>query len=158
MTRVLAIALAAACAIVLWLSYRVDTLLLEAAVEQRNAAAAIADAQARAREVEQRAAEAMNAAAEQYERGKHDAEQAAERVSAGLRDGSLRLRREWAACETSRLSEGAAAERDIVELAQRRDALATAVVRVGADADAQAAALIAAYNGVRDRINRGPQE
>lgn len=153
MTRALAVALAAACAIALWLAYRVDALELSAAIEQRNAAANIADAQARARKVEQRAADAMNAAAEQYERGKLDAEQAAERVAAALRAGTLRLRREWAACETDRLADGAAAARELGEAEQRRIELALAAVRVGAQCDAQVAGLIAAYTGVRRAIN-----
>jgi len=88
-----------------------------------------------------------------YQRGLDDAKSMADRDAAALRDGTLRMRREWAACETGRLADGSAAAIELGEAVERRNALALAVVRVGAECDAKERTLIAAYNGVRDRIN-----
>ena len=113
-----------------------------------NAAQAEAHAQARVRQAEQDMAQAVANAATEYERGKADAQATADRVAADLRAGSLRLRREWAGCETSRLSAAAAATRELETTAASRDALAAAIVRVGAECDAKERELIAAYQGV----------
>ncbi len=119
----------------------------------KRAAQAQADAQAKAREIEQAQAQAVAAVAESYEKGKADAQATADRVAADLRAGSLRLRREFAGCETSRLSETAAATRELETTAASRDALAAAIIRVGAECDAKERELIAAYQGVREVVN-----
>ena len=93
-----------------------------------------------------------------YRKGVDDAQAVSDRDAAALRAGTLRLRREWAACETGRLADGAAAERRTGEAAERRSALALEIVRVGAECDAKERSLIAAYDGARDRINRGAPE
>lgn len=117
------------------------------------AAQAQADAQVNARAIEQAQAQAVADIAESYERGKADAQATADAVAADLRTGALRLRREWAQCETGRLSAGAAATRELETTAASRDALAAAIVRVGAECDAKERELIAAYQGVREVVN-----
>lgn len=111
------------------------------------------DAITTARHAEQRIADEQAKAAEQYEKGKTDAQDAADAVVAGLRAGALRLRREWAGCETNRLSEGATATRELDAASQRRTELAGAVVRVGKICDAKERTLISAYDGARAAVN-----
>lgn len=102
-----------------------------------------ADASASARAVEAIRAQAAAAAAEQYEQGKLDAQTAADRVVAGLNAGTVRLRREWAGCETSRLSAAAAraAEPDAAD--RLRAASAGRIVRAVAECQAQRDGLMA---------------
>lgn len=73
-------------------------------------AKAEAEAQARARKAEQAKAAAVGKAGEAYERGKQDAQTAADNLLAGLRTDNLRLRTHWqAALATNELSRNAAA-------------------------------------------------
>ena len=137
-----------ACAYASVQTMRLHNAQLVIAETAKLAAQAQADAQAKARAIEHAQAQAVAAVAESYERGKADAQATADRVAADLRAGSLRLRREWAGCETGRLSEAAAATRELETTAASRDALAAAIVRVGAECDAKERALIAAYRGV----------
>ncbi|GGK08701.1 hypothetical protein [Luteimonas terricola] len=58
-------------------------------------------------------------------------------VVAGIDDGTLKLRRQWAACETNRLSESAAGAFERDALAQLRKQDQGDLVRVGRDADDQ---------------------
>lgn len=104
-------------------------------------AQAQADAQAKARAIEQAKAKAVADIAESYERGKADAQATADRVAADLRAGTLRLRREWAQCETGRLSEAAAATRELDAAEQSRAESAGRIVRAAAECDAQVSAL-----------------
>jgi len=104
-------------------------------------AQAQADAQAKARAIEQAKAKAVAAVAESYERGKADAQATADRVAADLRAGTLRLRREWAGCETRGLSAASAATRELDAASDVRADLAGAAIRVGAECDAQVTAL-----------------
>lgn len=120
---------------------------------QRDAAKAQADAQAAARKAEQDMAQAVADADAQYERGKQDAQATADRVAADLRAGTLRLRREWAQCETGRLSAGAAAARELGEAEQQRIESAGRIVRAAAECDAHTAALIQAYNAAKEVTN-----
>ena len=76
----------------------------------------------------------------QHEEDRRDAETVPAAVAADLRDGNLRLRREWAGCETQRLSEASAASIERDAATERRAEFAAAVVRVGAEADSQLAA------------------
>lgn len=126
---------------------RLDNARLALAQETANAAAAQAAAQASARKVEQDRIAAADKAAAQYEQGKQDAQATADRVAADLRNGTLKLRREWATCETGRLSEGAEHARELAAANERRAELAGAAVRVGAVCDAYQAAVIAAWPG-----------
>ena len=132
---------------------RLHALQLSVATMQRDAAQAQCNAEAKARKAEQTMAQAVADAAAQYERGKQDAQATADAVTADLRAGSLRLRREWAGCETRRLSAAAAATRELETTAASRDALAAAIVPVGAECDAKERELIAAYQGVREVVN-----
>lgn len=105
------------------------------------AAQAQADAQAKARAIEQAQAKAVADIAESYEKGKADAQATADRVAADLRAGSLRLRREWAGCETSRLSAAAASARELDAAEQSRADSAARIVRAADTCDAQVSAL-----------------
>jgi len=111
------------------------------------------DATTIARHAEQRIAAAAAQAAEQYEKGKQDAQAAADAVVADLNAGTLKLRHEWAGCETSRLSESATATRELDAANQRRAELAADIVRVGATCDAKERTLISAYDGARAAVN-----
>lgn len=73
----------------------------------------------------------------QHEEDRRDAETVPAAVAADLRDGNLRLRREWAGCETQRLSDAATATRERDALAASRDEAAGRIVRIGRDADDQ---------------------
>ena len=117
-------------------------------------AQAQADAQAKARAIEQAKAKAVAAVAESYERGKADAQATADRVAADLRAGSLRLRREWAGCETSRLSAAAASAREFDAAEQSRADSAARIVRAADTCDAQVSALqaiVTEYASLRHR-------
>ena len=79
-----------------------------------------------------------------------DAQAKSDAVIADLRDGTLRLRREWAGCEAAAGVSGApagAGEPDAA--AERRADSAAAIVRIGADADAQIRALQAVIKADR---------
>lgn len=132
---------------------RLHALQLSVATMQRDAAQAQSNAEAKARKAEQTMAQAVADAAAQYERGKQDAQATADAVTADLRAGSLRLRREWAACETDRLSAGAAAARELGEAEQQRIESAGRIVRAAAECDAHTAALIQAYNAAKEVTN-----
>ena len=73
----------------------------------------------------------------QHEEDRSEAETVPAAVAADLRAGNLRLRKEWAGCETQRLSDAAAATLERDALAQLRDEAAGRIVRVGRDADDQ---------------------
>ena len=105
------------------------------------AAQAQADAQAKARAIEQAQAKAVADIAESYEKGKADAQATADRVAADLRAGTLRLRREWAGCETSRLSAASASARELDAAEQSRADSAARIVRAADTCDAQVTGL-----------------
>ena len=134
---------AAAFALLGWSARSLYKAGYEAAETRYKAAIATANAKASedARKAEQRIADAQNAAAEQYERGKQDALESADRVVADLRSGNLRLRQQWAGCETHRVSEGAQAAAVIDATEQRRIESASRAVRAAAECDAQVAGL-----------------
>lgn len=73
----------------------------------------------------------------QHEEDRRDAETVPAAVAADLRAGNLRLRKEWAGCETQRLSDATAAAVERDALAASRDEAAGRIVRVGRDADDQ---------------------
>lgn len=94
-----------------------------------------------AREQERRHAEALNAAAEKYEQDKRHAQEQADRVVADMRAGTLRLRREWAGCETARVSAATAAAAEPDATAADRSESAGRIVRAAAECDAQVTGL-----------------
>lgn len=108
---------------------------------QLQIAQADAKAQEAARQAELKFADAIAKADAQYEKGKQDAQVSADRVVADLRAGTLRLRKEWAGCETSRLSEAAQSARELDAAEQRRIESASRIVRAAAECDAQVAGL-----------------
>lgn len=95
------------------------------------------EAHVAARTAEHEQADKLAEIGESHEQARAAAPAVADAVVAGLRAGNVRLRREWAGCETQRLSEASAAAVERDALAQRRDELAGAVVRVGREADDQ---------------------
>ena len=111
-----------------------------AALAEAAHARAAKDASELARLREHELATRANAIGQAYERGKDDAKRKADAVAADLRAGNLRLRDEWRGCEARRVSDPAAPAGSGDAAAQRRIEAAGAVVRVGAEADAQLAA------------------
>ena len=101
-----------------------------------DAQRATSEADARATEKAHR--EEMNAAAVNYETEKANAQAAVDRTIADLRSGAIRLRDEWAECETaalvSRTADAAARADDRARL--RREGAAN-LVHVGEACDAQ---------------------
>lgn len=158
MIRALAIAFLIACAAAMAQSLRLHRTQLALAEGRAAVANAQASAERAARTTSASIVDALFDAGTSYQRGLTDAQMDADRDAAALRIGALRLRREWAGCETRRLADSSATERRLDEAARSREALAVEIVRVGAECDAKERTLISAYNGVRDRINRGPQE
>lgn len=111
-------------------------------------AALVAERYARAIEAER--AKRSAAIAESYEKGKSDAEVTAVRVVDDLRTGALRMRHQWAACETDRLSAATAAASQPDAAADDRASSAGRIVRAAAQADAQIAALQALVRADRE--------
>mgnify|MGYP000924401948 CR=1 FL=1 len=103
-----------------------------------------AEQQARATEHQQ--AETLATIGAKHEEDREAAEAVPAAVVADLRAGNLQLRRQWAACETNRVSESAAgiAERDA--LAELRAKDQGDLVRIGRDADDQVKACQATVN------------
>jgi len=90
-----------------------------------------------ARGTEQKTAAALAEIGEKHEQARAEAESVPAAVAADLRAGNVRLRSEWAGCETQRLSDASAAARERDALAESRDRLAGEIVRIGRDADDQ---------------------
>jgi hypothetical protein len=90
-----------------------------------------------ARALEQTKGQELAKIGAKHEEDREAAEAVPAAVVAGLRDGNLQLRRQWAACETNHVSESAAgaAERDA--LAELRAKDQGDLVRIGRDADDQ---------------------
>ena len=70
-----------------------------------------------------------------HEEDRRDAESVPAAVVAELQSGDLQLRKHWAACETSRLSDASAAAREFDALAELRRKDQGDLVRVGHDAN-----------------------
>lgn len=117
------------------------TLQAEQAKQEAADAKALADAQAKARAAEQAQAEAIAKIAAEYERGKTDAQSAADRVAADLRNGTLRLRRELTGCQAGRVQEAAAGTGQPARAPVNGSDLAGAAVGAGARCDATVRAL-----------------
>jgi len=88
-----------------------------------------------ARALEQTKGQDLAKIGAKHEEDREAAEAVPAAVVADLRAGNVRLRRQWAACETNRVSESAAsvAERDALAELRRKDQ--GDLVRVGRDAD-----------------------
>lgn len=110
-------------------------------------------AQRDARTSEQATGQNLATIGEKHEQDRQTAEAVPDAVVADLRAGNLRLRKEWAGCETQRLSDAAASAIERDALAASRDALAGDLVRVGRDADDQLRACQAVVLADRAAIN-----
>jgi len=118
--------------------------------ERAQLASDRADAITAQRSAEQKQADAIRQAATNYEKGKADAEQAANQTVADLRSGAVRLRDEWATCRaTSAVVSSAASGRQPDAGANDREASAGRIVRAAAQCDAQVIGLQAALTGER---------
>lgn len=100
-----------------------------------------AKAEAAARTIEAVKNEKQRAIDVAYAKGQADAKAVADRVVADLNVGALKLRREWAGCETSRLSEAAQAAAGADGLARLRRESAGRIVRAVAECQQQMTAL-----------------
>lgn len=116
---------------------------------KRDVAQELALSEAKARQVEQERNEAVSKAAANYEQGKQDAEAEAKRIADGIADGSIRLRKQWAACETGRLSDRAAVAGELAAERRLREAAIGRVLGIGREADQHVQALIRAYEANR---------
>ena len=130
-----------------WRGSRADAASNKAALSQAKAETV---AQQGAREAEHASAARANEIAESYERGKQDAQDTASRTAADLRAGNIKLRNEWAGCETQRLSDAAASASRIDAGADDRAASASRIVRAAAEADAQIRGLQALVKADRE--------
>lgn len=88
-----------------------------------------------ARQAEQTQGHALADIGAKHEEDREAAATVPAAVVADLRAGNVRLRREWAGCETQRLSEASAAAVERDALARLRDEATGAAVRVVRDAD-----------------------
>lgn len=134
-------------------THRLDQAKLAIAERDNRITAMNEQAQIDARKAESEIAEARADAGRKFEEGKEYAQNEHDRIVAGLNDGTIKLRREWAACETNRLSEGAASERELGEAERRRNESAGRIVRAVDECVAQTAALIEDAENVRKIVN-----
>lgn len=132
-------------------AWRADRAEGAQAADQRDTAQARVAAEQGARATEKSAASDMAEIGARHEEDRTDAETVPAAVAADLRAGNLRLRREWAGCETQRLSDAAAAARERDALAASRDEAAGRIVRIGRDADDQLRACQAVILADRER-------
>ena len=116
---------------------------------ERDSAYRLAEAEARARETEQRRVADLAELAAKHEKELQDAQARSDRVVAGLRTGTVQLRREIAAYATERLSRDSTAPAELSPAAERGAEHLSRVVRIGAVCDATQAALIEAYEALR---------
>ncbi len=105
-----------------------------------------------ARALEQTKGQELAQIGAKHEQDREAAEAVPAAVVADLRAGNLQLRRQWAACETNRVSESAAgiAERDA--LAELRAKDQGDLVRIGRDADDQVRACQATVKADRAEL------
>lgn len=134
-------------------THRLDAAKLALSERNERITALNEKAQIDARAAEAEIAEARAEAGKKFEEGKKDAQAEHDRIVAGLNGGTIKLRREWAACETNRLSEGAAAVTELGEAERRRNESAGRIVRAVDECVAQTAALIEDAEKVRQQVN-----
>lgn len=157
MIRVLAILIALLATVVVWqrgtvIKARADR---STAQDQRDAAMAALSDERNARAAEHKAALLIDAIGTTHEEARQEAESVPAAVVSDLRAGNVRLRSEWAGCETQRLSDASAAARERDALAASREQLAGEIVRIGRDADDQLRACQAVIRADRE-ISNGP--
>ena len=103
--------------------------------EDREAEAKAKD---KAREDKDKLADAQNAVSAAYEKGKNDAEAAAKRTIADLRNGTVVMRERWTACKASAdLPAAAAGPSEPDATAADREQSAGRIVQAAAQCDAQ---------------------
>jgi hypothetical protein len=118
--------------------------------ERAKLASDRADAITAQQAAEQKQAQAISQAAANYEKGKADAEASNAAVVAGLRNGTLRLRDQWATCQASSAAVSSAASgRQPDGSSDDREASAGRIVRAAAQCDAQVVGLQQALMGER---------
>ena len=93
-----------------------------------------------ARTIEQSQGQALATIGAKHEEDREAAEAVPAAVVADLRAGNVRLRQEWAGCETRLLSQAVASTVERDALAAGREEAAGRIVRIGRDADDQLAA------------------
>ena len=119
--------------------------------QEASTSAAVVEQVNQTRTTEHTQADELAAIGAKHEEDRAAAPAVADAVVGGLRDGTLRLRNELAACHTGRLSQTAAGALERDAATQRREEFAGRVVRIGRDADDQlraCQAVIAEYQGV----------
>lgn len=154
MTRGLLLLCAVLSAALGWSLWRAETHkgAAEAAAQSAREAQAAVASMKDTLETERSRTQDMADIGERHEQDREEAATVPAAVADDLRAGNLRLRREWAGCETARLSDSAAATLERDALAASRDQLAGAVVRVGRDADDQLRACQAVIRADRERV------
>lgn len=139
MIRILSVALVVAVIAALFLGWR-STVAVSRADRAELALSEAQDAVGylqRTLKTEQAQAKTLAAIGDKLEEDRTDAETVPAAVVADLRNGNLRLRKQWAACEASRLSDSPAAAVQRDAEAELRRADQGDLVRVGRDADDQ---------------------
>ncbi|MFK3845118.1 hypothetical protein [Stenotrophomonas sp. NPDC078853] len=118
-------------------SWRGDRAEAAVAVQEVAAVKQNLTAEQGARAEEHKQADTLATIGEKHEEARAAAPAVADAVVAGLRDGTLRLRNDLAACHTDLLSQTAAGTLERDAATQRREEFAGRVVRIGRDADDQ---------------------
>lgn len=156
MTRALLLVVAVLAAALGWSLWRAEThkgAAVAAAQSAREAQAAVASMKTTL-ETERSRTQDMADIGERHEQDREEAATVPAAVADDLRAGNLRLRREWAGCETARLSDSAAATLERDALAASREQLAGNIIYIGRQCDDQVRALqsvIRAYRGQHER-------
>lgn len=116
---------------------------LETQLAKRDAdiAKASAEAQKTARETERKLQASAEDAAAQYEKGKNDANTAADALLVDLLTRNVRMRPAWQCPASARVPATAATARELNAADADRAASASRIVRAAADCDAQVTAL-----------------
>ena len=143
----------AALALVAWLGMATQTIRLHSAqgalvTLQRDYAKGLADAQAAARDAEHKAILAGTASADQYERGKTDAQTAADRLLVDVLNRNVWLQPRWE-CPARRMPAASTTPAEPDAAAADRAASASRIVRAAAACDAQVIALQALVTNER---------
>ncbi|WP_261370013.1 endopeptidase [Lysobacter antibioticus] len=155
MSRVLLALLIGLAALVLWQrgSLSAAERARDAAVEQRDSAVAERDNANKIIADERRRADEANAIAAKFEQEKRDAEANGAAVAAGLRAGSLSLRKRWEGCEARMSAAGAGGGEPDAGAADRAES-AGRIVRAAAECDAQVRGLQAQVKADRAEVTK----
>lgn len=139
---VLVLLLAGVCGLAVW--YRGNAAIAKRNEDVQKVVADVAKAQVKALtgvvDFERNQAKSVNQVSEDLENRRAAAETLPNTVVSDLRAGTIKLRKQWASCESARMSEAGAAARERDEEAKRREEFAARVVRIGRDSDDQLAA------------------